>query len=865
MRRFLFVLLLFFFTLPAFAHHIVGGEMIYTYLGPGSSPNTKKYQITLKLFRDDGCDLTSTSCAQLPDVVYIGVFNKDNNAEYSYPNVQKSTYDAVPINPYPPCIINAPNLQYHVASYSFVVDLPNNTSGYTATFQTCCRVDVINNADNTKDNLGATYSCDIPAIADNSPAFDTKIDVLCQHKKFTLDFSSTDKDGDSLVYSFVNAYNGGAAINASPFNPAPPPYSSVNYINGYTASQPLGTLATINSSTGIISGIAPDAGAYIVCVSVKSYRNGQFVADHRKDFIVNIRDCNFTAADLLPKYITCDGFSLTFKNETSIPSGSTYSWNFGDPKSGANNSSTSSNPTHIYSDTGIYQVKLKIISSGGCEDSATTLSYVYPGFFPGFTTQGQCKNTQIQFTDITKTNYGTVNSWSWDFGDLSTNADTSHLKNPKYTYAASGNYDVSLLVTNDKGCSDTISKTIAITDKPDLQVTNDTLICSIDTLQLNAIGNGTAFWTPNYNINNQNNAAPLVSPKTPTTYYVTLTDPYGCKATDSVFVNVKQFVTIDAGPDTSICRGDAVQLNPISDALHYKWSPAAPLNNDTAKYPVATPLATTTFYVIGNIGKCQSTDSVKVKVTPLPGANPKIDTSICLGNNIQFNLSGGSIYTWSPATYLNNASIPDPISNPNTSIQYIVTVKDTLGCDKPVYDTVVVNVQNIIADAGPRDTSIVVNQPLQLNATGGQFYLWSPSTGLNAADISNPVAMFNQVSTIDYVVKVSNATGCSATDTITVRVYQVIPGMFIPNAFSPNGDGVNDVFRPIAIGMKQVNYFKVYNRWGQLVYSSTNLETGWDGTFKGKPQDPAVYVWIVEGVDYQNKKIAQKGTVTLIR
>jgi gliding motility-associated-like protein len=91
----------------------------------------------------------------------------------------------------------------------------------------------------------------------------------------------------------------------------------------------------------------------------------------------------------------------------------------------------------------------------------------------------------------------------------------------------------------------------------------------------------------------------------------------------------------------------------------------------------------------------------------------------------------------------------------------------------------------------------------------------------------------------------------------------------VPSAFTPDGDGKNDVFRPIAIGIKQITYFKVFNRWGVLVYSSAKnayeQSIGWDGTYKGKPQDSAVYVWIVEGVDYLDKKITQKGTVTLIR
>ncbi len=118
---------------------------------------------------------------------------------------------------------------------------------------------------------------------------------------------------------------------------------------------------------------------------------------------------------------------------------------------------------------------------------------------------------------------------------------------------------------------------------------------------------------------------------------------------------------------------------------------------------------------------------------------------------------------------------------------------------------------------------------------------------------------------ITYVLTTSASSGCFATDTISVRVYKVAPGLYTPNAFTPNGDGLNDVFKPIGIGIKQINYFKIFDRWGQIIFSSTQQNAGWDGTFKGRSKDAAVFVWMIEGVDYLDKKIVQKGTVTLIR
>jgi gliding motility-associated-like protein len=193
----------------------------------------------------------------------------------------------------------------------------------------------------------------------------------------------------------------------------------------------------------------------------------------------------------------------------------------------------------------------------------------------------------------------------------------------------------------------------------------------------------------------------------------------------------------------------------------------------------------------------------------------------------------------------------------------VVQVNEVLGCPKPAYDTVTIIVEKLVADAGPRDTAIVVNQPLQLNGTGGEFFLWSPPNGLNNPDISNPVALLANGQ--QYILKVASIAGCTSTDTIDVNVYKVKPDLYLPDAFTPNSDGLNDVFRPIPIGMKSLKFFKVYNRLGQLVFSTTIQNQGWDGTIKGNPQDAGVFVWMAEGEDYLGKVIFKKGTVTLIR
>ncbi len=870
MKKILIVFLFSISIFNSFADHLKGGWIKYEYISAGDIPNTTKYRITVNQYLDCHAD-----DFLIDPHVFLGIFDGGNNNLQQVIVVPQSQ-DEIENKSNFNCITSPPEVCYRINKYVSVIDLPNNSNGYILAVQRCCRIGDIVNVPFSL-STGVTYTNKIPGIINgvsyrnNSSAFFAQKDtaILCTNSLFSFDFSAADIDGDSLRYAFTTGFFGANDMDAQPNPPnlPPPPFEQnaiLNYSPGFSGLSPMGPGVTIDAATGIISGIAPSTiGTYVVAVVVNEYRKGILIGATRKELHIDVASCKSTVAALLSKYIMCDAFSFNIKNEETPPAGSTYNWNFGDPATGANNFSTSPTPTHLYSDTGIFKINLKITVPGGCEDSVSSLAYIYPGFFPAFTSNGQCKNTQIQFLDKTQSTYGVVNSWVWNFNDTTSPSNISTLQNPQHLFSNSGNYTVSLTLGNSKGCIKTITKPVVIKDKPDLIVTNDTLICSVDTLQLNALGNGKAFWTPDYNINNQNNVSPLISPDAPTMYYVTLTDALGCKTFDSVFVDVKQFVTIDAGRDTGICAGDSYQLNTISDALQYQWSPVPFLDKSTIKNPIANPTVTTTFYVIGNIGKCQSTDSVKIKVSFYPTVAGIPDTTLCLGNSVQLNATGGIMYSWSPAIFLNNPNISNPIAKPDKSIQYIVAILDSSGCLKPVFDTVVVRVEKVIADAGPRDTSIVINQSLQLNGTGGQFYLWSPARGLSDINIFNPVALLND--DITYVLTASTRSGCMATDTINVRVYKVAPGLYTPNAFTPNRDGLNDVFKPVGIGIKQINYFKIFDRWGQMIFSSTQQNVGWDGTFKGRSKEAAVFAWMIEGVDYLDKKIVQKGTVILIR
>ncbi len=873
MHRILQILLLSVFlttlTLSGYSKHIKGGEIHYMYLGPSTTkPNYDRYQLRLRLFIS--CQSTQ---GQLETSVIMGIYKTSDGSLFSDVSANLSSSYQINLGSPSPCIINPSPVCYWIREYTTTIEIPKDPVGYMVIFQRCCRIDGIRNI-TPNVNVGASYFCQIQGTnsvgingINSNPDFGIKDTVLiCQNKRFKLDYSATDAEADSLTYEFSPGYYGGGVNNAIVTNPGPPSsWVTLGYQAGFSGTQPLGPGVTIDRKTGLISGVAPTGGDYVVCVLVREYRSGFLVSAHRKDFIIHIDDrCDFPSADLNPNYITCNGFDYSFHNLAApSPLIHNYYWDFGVPGSTTDTSSLAT-PTFTFPDTGVYPVKLYVNKDEPCTDSASTLMSVFPGFFPGFSSLGTCILNPVLFTDTTKSKYGQVSSWFWNFGDLTSTNDTSTLQNPSWKYSDSGIKNVSFIVANSKGCKDTVNQTVHMSDKPPIFFPfRDTLICNIDTLQLHAVGYGNFTWSPSANMINPNTADPYVYPKT-NTYYTATLDQSGCVNSDSLLVRVVDHVILNPGNDSTICLGDTAILNPTGDALYFSWTPTATLDDPNLKNPHAFPNApVTTYNVVASIGKCFTTGSVNIRTVPYPYSNAGADTLICYQDTAQIEATAKGIrYSWIPTTNISNTSILNPLVYPLQTTTYSLLVYDTLGCPKPGVSQVVINVNpQIIAFAG-NDTSIVVGEPLQLNGSGAPSFLWYPSDGLSRNDIQDPVASLSQNQT--YIMKTFTEAGCSAYDTINIKVFTTAPDIFVPNAFTP-GNSSNNIFRPITVGISKLEYFRVYNRNGMLLYSTTRIGSGWDGTYKGKLQDVGGYVWMVQGTDYTGKLVTKKGTVVLIR
>ncbi len=876
------------------ATHIVGGEVFYQYVSSDGNGNST-YKVSLRLFRD--ClvpcgDGTNVAC--LPAQTVIAVYESATNtfiSELYLPLTDDQTLSLDPalLGDYPPCITTKPSICYEVKTYSTTVTLADNNNGYLLAYENCCRATTLNVLNNNRYSVqslpGVTYDCSIPgknllSTGHNSTAVFNlkKPDIICFNSHFTLDYGATDPDvGDSVSFSFQPAYSSGALFaGANDAQPAEtPPYDFVSYntAQNFSGSSPLGSKVSINPVTGQISGVSPAAGLYVVSVVVYEWRKGVNIAQHRKDFILRVENCNVPQAVLNPSYITCNGFDLTFSNESTSANINSYYWNFGDAAS-PDSISTLPQATHTYSKAGTYNVTLIINKNGECTATATAQANVFPGFVANFSVSGSCVQNAFVFTDKSTTLYGVVNGWRWNFGDPASTADTSVLQHPQpYKYSDTGTVTAQLIVSNSKGCFDTLLQPVIIYEKPTVTVPfRDTLICNIDQLQLSAstdVSTAAYTWTPLSGIRNANTSSPVVNPQTTTTYYVTVDAGNGCVNNDSVRVNVTDKVNLVLPKDTTICLTDTVQLTALSNALKFAWSPSSTLNDSTAESPLAVPSSKTIYHVKASIGTCFTDGEMTVNTAPYPVADAGTAPSVCFGSTTKLNASyTGTNFTWSPINSLINYNTLTPTAGPQQTTLYTFTAYDRSvnGCPKPVSDTVTVVVIPPVQVFAGNDTNIVAGQPLQLDATGANSYQWSPSTGMSNSDIANPVVKLpDEVQEITYAVKGTTAQGCVGYDSVKVYQFKTVPQIFIPSAFTPDGDGRNDILIPIVAGIKQFENFSIYNRLGQLLFTTPSVGVGWDGTYKGVKQPPGTYVFVATAIDYLNHPIVKKGTVVLIR
>ena len=552
-----------------------------------------------------------------------------------------------------------------------------------------------------------------------------------------------------------------------------------------------------------------------------------------------------------------------------------FIWDFND---GTTIATTDSIISYTYTIPGIYVPKMILVDPGGCVvpvpgADTITVNGVNANF--SFINHNYCDAASISFSDSSVSN-DVITSYAWDFGD----GNTSSLQNPIHFYNAPGLYYPQLIVTTQMGCADTIKNPapVRIVASPQANIANTGNGCAPLTVHYNGqlLVPDTSFinWTWNFgnsNTSNLQNPTPQVY-ATAGTYTTQLiaTNSSGCKDTVTKTIDAFLVPIVNAGVDTMVCKGNSVLLS-ATGASSYTWSPAAGLSCTNCAKPLAKPDSATNYIVKGStVQGCSNTDSVFVNVKhPFTMLNSIGDT-LCKGSEVRLFASGAFSYVWSPATGLNSTTIATPLASPQTTTTYKVIGTDNKGCFK---DTgfVTVKVYPIPTVKAGNDKTINVGQTVDLVpsiSADVSAVIWTPTQSI----VQNhyPGITVKPRETTEYTVEVRNAGGCKTRDRVTVFVICNGTNVFIPNTFSPNGDGNNDIFYPRGTGLFTIKALRVFNRWGEVVYEKDGFlpndpAAGWNGTYKGVKQNPDVYVYTVDILCDNNTVLTLKGNVALIQ
>ncbi|MCH8902514.1 MAG: gliding motility-associated C-terminal domain-containing protein, partial [Bacteroidetes bacterium] len=389
----------------------------------------------------------------------------------------------------------------------------------------------------------------------------------------------------------------------------------------------------------------------------------------------------------------------------------------------------------------------------------------------------------------------------------------------------------------------------------------DTTYCEGDVIaNLTASGSGGIFtWYDNAGLTNVVGTGVTFTPDSTAgnyTYYVTETAGTCEGQADSVFITINALPTaiiIPANPPP-LCNGDTITLT-ASGGSSYLWN-----TSDVTPPITVTPSATTTYTVTVSNGTCSDVASVIVTVILPPVAGISGITTICNGQSTVLTASGAGTYLWSTGSTDTSITV-----SPLTDTTFYVSI--TNSCGSSVDSIAITVVSGVVAEftADPSEGEAPLEVEFTDESTGAvDTWLWDFGDGTNTSTKQNPTHTYENEGQFDVVLIVTNSiSGCTdeATISIIVIMNEVV---FIPEVFSPNNDGVNDILFVRGKGIDWI-FFRIYDRWGELVFESNNIDDGWDGKYKGKNQPTGTYTFVLIGVAVNNEKVIEKGNITLIR
>jgi gliding motility-associated-like protein len=412
-----------------------------------------------------------------------------------------------------------------------------------------------------------------------------------------------------------------------------------------------------------------------------------------------------------------------------------------------------------------------------------------------------------------------------------------------FTVSGPGIYSVQ---TTD-ACGGVFNDTVIVLPRPPVSVSigPDRTKCNNDTLQLQAPSGFLNYnWQPNYNISATNSQFVTVNPSVDTTYYLKAEKTPGCFGFDTIHITVHRSPLIDLGNDTSICANQSVSLNAGPGFANYLWS-----NGNTNQQITINQVGT--YHIMATTTQgCSSKDTLRLlTVHPLPMVALNKNPELCIGSSRVLDAGPFATYSWQDGS-------TNRTYTATTIGAYHVTVTDTNSCtssDTTRINTLLPLPQNFL----PTDTAICNYGTISLAALSPFVsYQWSNGANKATTVIDKPGI---------YWLEVKDGKGCTGRDSLAVLLKQCLKGLFVPNAFTPDGNGKNDRLKALLFGDIKYFEFSIYNRYGQRVFYTNNTNSGWDGFFNGKAQEAGTYIWQCRYELAGDPPALQQGSTILIR
>lgn len=553
-----------------------------------------------------------------------------------------------------------------------------------------------------------------------------------------------------------------------------------------------------------------------------------------------------TAAFAAPA--VCVGAASTFTAGATVSTGNitNYYWAFGD-----GSTDLTQNPSHTYALADTFYATLAVQTDQGCLDTLSQAVVVHPAPVAAFTAGAVCLNQTNTFADASTVTSGSISQWAWDFGD----AQGSNSQNASHTYAAQGNYTINLVVATTYGCTDSTNQSITVFDKPVAAFTASEECQGVATqfTDASSIGNGSlSQWTYYFadgNSSNQQNTSHLYLNAGTYAAYLVATSTDGCSdtATQTTTVNPRtqiafNFSNVCHGNNASFTNQSTIATGTVA-AWQWQFGDGNTANTQNSGNLYSQPGIYQVQLKATSDKGCEDSLSQNITVYTLPIASTSI-TPACYGQangTATVNASSGTpgySYYWNNGT--GSAYNPDLLAG-----TYTVTVIDFNNCSTSASAIVHEPAGPLTLSTTPSPINIELNESVTVNFNNSYnatvSYSVEPSYGLSCTNCSTFSAQ--PYKTTEYFVDLTDSLGCTGTGKFSIIVDQSIP-VFIPNAFSPNGDGQNDVWTVYTQALYRQKV-QVYNRIGELVFESEDDKIAWDGNYKGEPLPNGVYTYVI--------------------